>query len=70
MRILDGSAGFSAPLTEQEAKEFLSESKLNIHIATLDENGQPNIHPTWYYFDSSKEKSILKHQRIQKKRLT
>jgi hypothetical protein len=37
MRILDGSAGFSAPLTEQEAKEFLSESKLNIHIATLDE---------------------------------
>ena len=61
MRILDGSAGFSAPLTEQEAKEFLSESKLNIHIATLDENGQPNIHPTWYYFDSSKDKNLYRN---------
>ena len=46
MRISDASAGFSAPLTELEAKEFLSGSKLNVHIATLDENGQPNIHPT------------------------
>jgi len=59
MRILDASAGFSAPLTELEAKEFLSGSKLNVHIATLDENGQPNIHPTWYYFDSSKDKIYI-----------
>lgn len=67
MRILDGSAGFSAPLTEQEAKEFLSKSKLNIHIATLDENGQPNIHPTWYYFDSSKDKIYIETSKNSKK---
>lgn len=67
MRILDGSAGFSAPLTEQEAKEFLSKSKLNIHIATLDENGQPNIHPTWYYFDSSKDKIYIETSKDSKK---
>jgi hypothetical protein len=45
---LDASAGFSLPLTELQAKEFLSESKLNVHIATLDENGHPNIRPTWF----------------------
>lgn len=67
MRILDASAGFSAPLTQQEAKEFLSESKLNVHIATLDENGDPNIHPTWYYFDSSKDKIYIETSKDSKK---
>jgi general stress protein 26 len=69
MRILDASAGFSAPLTEREAKKFLSESKLNVHIATLDEKGHPNIHPTWYYFDSSKEKIYIETSRDSKKAL-
>ena len=67
MRILDGSAGFSAPLTEQEAKEFLSESKFNVHFATLDEKGHPNIHPTWYYFDSSKDKIYIETSKDSKK---
>ena len=67
MRILDGSAGFSAPLTEQEAKEFLSDSKLNVHIATLDANGRPNIHPTWYYFESSRDKIYIETSKSSKK---
>ena len=67
MRILDASAGFSLPLTELQAKEFLSESKLNVHIATLDENGHPNIHPTWYYFDSSKDKIYIETSKDSKK---
>jgi hypothetical protein len=41
------------PMTEQEVKDFLSNSKLNIRLRTLDEKGLPNIHPAWYYFDSS-----------------
>ena len=67
MRILDASAGFSAPLTLQEAREFLTESKLNVHIATLDENGDPNIHPTWYYFDSSKDNIYIETSKDSKK---
>ena len=67
MRILEGSAGFSAPLTEQEAKEFLSDSKLNVHIATLDANGRPNIHPTWYYFESSRDKIYIETSKSSKK---
>ena len=67
MRILDASAGFSAPLTEQEAREFLTEIKLNVHIATLDENGDPNIHPTWYYFDSSKDNIYIETSKDSKK---
>ena len=33
------------PMTEQEVKDFLSNSKLNIRLGTLDEKGLPNIHP-------------------------
>lgn len=67
MRILDGSGGFSGSLTEQETKEFLSKNKLNIHIATLDENGEPIIHPTRYYFDSSKDKIYIETSKDSKK---
>ena len=24
-----------------------------MHIGTIDEKGNPNVHPTWYYFDES-----------------
>jgi PPOX class probable F420-dependent enzyme len=34
----------------------LINSTKNIHISTLDEKGEPNIHPTWYYFDNNNEK--------------
>jgi hypothetical protein len=53
MKIINGGPGFSAPMTVQEVKDFLFTSKLNIHFGTLDENGLPNIHPVWYYVDSS-----------------
>ena len=51
MRIINGTHGFGAPLTPGEVKEFLTNSRLNVHIGTIDEKGNPNIHPTWYYFD-------------------
>ena len=53
MRILNASPGFGAPLTESEVINFLTNSKLNIHIGTLDKKGEPNIHPTWYHFDAT-----------------
>ena len=28
----------------------------NVHISTLNKKGEPNIHPTWYYFDNNSDK--------------
>lgn len=54
MKILNASPNFGSPMTEDEVKNFLSNSKLNIQLGTIDEKGDPNIHPTWYYFDDDK----------------
>jgi general stress protein 26 len=53
MKIFNASPGFGAPLTEDEVRNFLTaaDSKLNIHLGTVDVKGEPNIHPTWYCFD-------------------
>jgi hypothetical protein len=56
MKILDANPGVGGPLSEQETKEFLTTKNLNVHLGTVDEKGHANIHPTWYYYDPSKEK--------------
>jgi general stress protein 26 len=37
----------------------LTNSKLNIHIGTIDKKGEPNIHPTWYYFDDTSKRFYI-----------
>ena len=59
MRILNASPGFGSELTEDEIKNFLGNSKLNIHIGTIDNKGDPNIHPTWYYFDATNNRFYI-----------
>ena len=59
MKILNASPQFGTPLPENEVRGFLANSKLNIHIATRDEKGDPVIHPTWYYFDSESTKFYI-----------
>ena len=54
MKILNAMPGLSRPLTEQQVKEFLSNSKLNLQLGTIDEKGEPNIHPIWYLFENEK----------------
>ena len=54
MKILNASPGFGSPMTEDEARNFLSNSKLNIQLGTVDEKGDPNVHPAWYYFEKNK----------------
>jgi general stress protein 26 len=57
MKILDASEpDFGKPMTENEVRDFLINSTKNVHISTLDEKGEPNIHPTWYYFDNNSDK--------------
>ena len=60
MKILDASEPeFSGAVTEDEVRHFLVNSKKLIHISTLDEKGEPNIHPTWYYFDNNNDKIYI-----------
>lgn len=55
LKILNASPGFGVPLSEQETIDFMKTGKLNIHLGTVDEKGHPNVHPTWYIYDPSKE---------------
>jgi nitroimidazol reductase NimA-like FMN-containing flavoprotein (pyridoxamine 5'-phosphate oxidase superfamily) len=54
MKIINASPNFGSPMTEDEVRNFLSNSKLNALLGTVDEKGDPNVHPTWYYFDNNK----------------
>jgi nitroimidazol reductase NimA-like FMN-containing flavoprotein (pyridoxamine 5'-phosphate oxidase superfamily) len=67
MKILNADPKFGRPLTENQIKDFLSNSRLNIHIATIDEKGEPNIHPTWYYYDATKNKIYVETDKGSKK---
>jgi uncharacterized pyridoxamine 5'-phosphate oxidase family protein len=67
MRILNAAPGMSLPLTEQEIKDFLTNSKLNVHLGTIDEKQEPNIHPAWYYFDNLNNKLFVETSKSSKK---
>jgi nitroimidazol reductase NimA-like FMN-containing flavoprotein (pyridoxamine 5'-phosphate oxidase superfamily) len=56
MKIRNAHSKYGKPLTEQETTYFLTNGRLNIHLGTLDEKGEPNIHPAWYYFAPSKDR--------------
>jgi len=53
MKILNALPGFSKDLTENQVREFLG-AKLNLQLGTIDEKGEPNIHPIWYIFENDK----------------
>lgn len=54
MKIVHASPGFGNALTEKQVEEFLSKSKLNLLLGTIDPKGEPNIHPVWYYHENGK----------------
>ena len=45
-------------MTMEEAELFL-ESKLNLQFATIDNKGDPNIQPVWFYHDKNKERIFI-----------
>jgi len=53
MKILNAIPG-SKPLSEQQVRDFLVSAKLNLQLGTIDEKGEPNIHPIWYIFENDK----------------
>ena len=60
MKLYNANPGFGTPMTEEEVKNFLvTADKLNVHIGTVDENGEPNVHPAWYYYDKDNNKMYV-----------
>ena len=53
-------------MTREEAERFL-EGKLNLQIATIDEKGEPNIQPVWFYYDKDAGKLLLTTSKLAKK---
>ncbi|MGH9984128.1 MAG: pyridoxamine 5'-phosphate oxidase family protein [Nitrososphaeraceae archaeon] len=37
----------------------MTTGKLNIHLGTIDERGDPNVHPAWFYYDTEKSKIYI-----------
>jgi hypothetical protein len=67
MKILNASPEFGKQLNEGETREFLTKSKLNVHIGTIDSKGDSNIHPTWYYYDTESDKFYIETSKNSKK---
>jgi nitroimidazol reductase NimA-like FMN-containing flavoprotein (pyridoxamine 5'-phosphate oxidase superfamily) len=53
-------------MTREEAERFL-ESKLNLQIATIDEKGEPNIQPVWFYYNRDQRKLLITTSKLAKK---
>ena len=53
-------------MTREEAEKFL-ESKLNLQLATIDEQGDPNIQPVWFYYDKNRERLLITTSKSAKK---
>jgi nitroimidazol reductase NimA-like FMN-containing flavoprotein (pyridoxamine 5'-phosphate oxidase superfamily) len=53
-------------MTKGEVDIFL-ESKLNLQLATIDEQGWPNIHPVWFYYDKNEERLLITTSKLAKK---
>ena len=68
MKILNAGPGFSQPMAEDETISFITSGRRNIYIASLDEKNEPNIHPVWYYFDSSNQKFYIETSKYSKKK--
>jgi PPOX class probable F420-dependent enzyme len=53
-------------MIKEEVERFL-ESKLNLQLATIDEQGEPNIQPVWFYYDNNREKLLITTSKFAKK---
>ena len=53
-------------MTKVEVDRFL-ESKLNLQLATIDEQSWPNIRPVWFYYDNNEEKLLITTSKLAKK---
>jgi general stress protein 26 len=55
LKVVQALPDMPRPVTEAEVINFL-EGKLNLQIATIDEEGYPMIQPTWFLYDNDSGK--------------
>ena len=65
MKIISAIPGTSS-MDKEEVNKFL-ESKILLQIGTIDEEGDPNIHPVWFNYDKDREKLLVITPKITKK---
>ncbi len=54
MKIFHATPEVGRILTEQEIIEFLTNSKKNLNLGTIDEKNEPNVHPVWFLYENEK----------------
>jgi general stress protein 26 len=67
VKVIQAIPGMPKPVTEIEVNNFLLQSKLNIQIATIDEEGYPMIQPTWFLYDNESGKIYTGTQKMTRK---
>jgi len=66
MKVIQALPGMPNQVTETEVNNFLN-SKLNIQIATIDEEGYPMIQPLWFLYDRNSGKIYAATRKMTKK---
>jgi general stress protein 26 len=66
LKVIQALPGMPKHVTETEVNNFL-QSKLNIQIATIDEEGYPMIQPTWFLYDNDSGKIYMGTAKMTKK---
>ncbi|MFL6361216.1 MAG: pyridoxamine 5'-phosphate oxidase family protein [Nitrososphaeraceae archaeon] len=66
MKVIQSIPGMPGPVTEAEVNELL-ESKLNVQIATIDQEGYPTIQPLWFLYDKDSGNIYTATQKTTKK---
>ena len=66
LKVIQALPDMPRPVTEAEVNNFL-EGKLNMQIATIDEEGYPMIQPTWFLYDNDSGKIYTGTAKMTKK---
>jgi general stress protein 26 len=68
VKILNASHEIPGMKSKEDVESFLG-SRLNLQLATIDENGYPNIQPVWFYHDKDNNKLYILTSSTTKKTL-
>ena len=66
MKLIQALPGMPRPVTETEVNNFL-QTKLNLQIATIDEEGYPLIQPVWFLYENNSGKIYAGTAKLTKK---
>ena len=66
MKVIQALPGMPNPVTEEEVDKLL-QSKLNMQLNTIDDEGYPMVHPVWFLYDKGSGKIYSATQKMTKK---